>query len=42
MSKTEKEWEETEKSVEQILTVLVKLKEVFLEYISNIPILKKF
>lgn len=42
MSKTEKEWEETEKSGEQILTVLIKLKEVFLEYISNIPTLKKF
>lgn len=42
MSKTEKEWEETEKSGEKILTVLIKLKEVFLEYISNIPILKKF
>lgn len=42
MSKTEKEWEETEKSGEKILTVLIKLKDVFLEYISNIPILKKF
>lgn len=42
MSKTEKEWEETEKSVEQILTVLIKLKDVFLKYISDIPTLNKF
>lgn len=42
MSKTEKEWEETEKSVEQILTVLIKLKEVFLKYISEIPTFNKF
>lgn len=42
MSKTEKEWEETEKSGEKIEIVLIKLKEVFLEYISNIPTLKEF
>lgn len=42
MLKMEKEWEEIEKSGEKIEIVFIKLKEVFLEYISNIFILKKF
>lgn len=42
MLKMEKEWEEIEKSGEKILIVFIKLKEVFLKYISEIFIFNKF